>query len=236
MNLLSVSLLLFTVAWESQQKVPASAPPTRTFQIFLKGEAAGTEVVSESTDKDGNLVLRSEHEMLVSDGLEIKRVAFTTAAVLAKESLQPLHYRMQYTSGASHDSCEVKANGRQLTRILTRGSRTSETSTTITPGTVLLESNVYYLYEYLVRQYDAKKGGRQMFQAYLPPVGAEVPAALTRMQDSSLETPGGSVPVHNFRFEFVALANAVLSVDTAGRLVRFVNPTQEVEIRRKIDE
>ncbi|NWG13631.1 MAG: hypothetical protein HXY20_08865 [Acidobacteria bacterium] len=226
-------LILFSLMVGAGQ-VPSGAPSSaQTFEIFMKGEPVGTEVVTETTDKDGNIVSRSEHEMLVSDGLEVKRVAFNTELVLAKGSLQPIRYKLQYTSGQSHDSCEVTSNGKQLTRILLRGNRKSEASTPLVPGMVVLESNVYHLYEYLVRQYDRKKGGRQMFQAYLPPVGAEVPAALTRMEDSKLDLPGGPVPVANFRYEFVALLNGLLSVDASGRLVRLVSPGQELEVRRR---
>ncbi len=233
MSPLLTAVLLLSLTGGAGQDPSTPASNERTFEIFLRGQSVGTEVVTETTDKDGNIVSRSEHEMLVSDGLEVKRAAFTTELVLAKGSLQPARYRMQYTSGESHDSCEVTSNGRLLTRVLRRGSRTSEASTPLAPGMVVLESNVYHLYEYLVRQYDRKKGGRQIFQAYLPPVGAEVPAALTRIEDSSLEMPEGPVPVRNFRYEFVALSNGVLSVDGSGRLIRLANPAQELEVWRK---
>ena len=233
MTYLLMGLLLSFIAWTPMQRVPASSLGTQTFQIIIKGEAAGTEVVTESTDKDGNILLRSDHEMLLSDGLEVKRVAFSTESVFEAKSLQPLYYKLQYSSGDSHDSCEVKASGKELTRVLTRGNRTSETKTQILAGTVLLEPNVYYLYEFLVRQYDTKKGGRQLFQAYLPPVGAEVPAALTQLENSSIDAPGGAVTVRNFRYEFVALSGGVLSVDERGKLVRLSNPAQELEVLRK---
>ncbi len=229
MNPFLTAVLLLSMGGSGQDpSIPASN--ARTFEVFMRGQSVGTEVVTETTDKDGNIVSRSENEMLVSDGLEVKRAAFATELVLAKGSLQPIRYKMQYTSGESRDSCEVTSNGTVLTRILVRGSRRSETSTPLVPGMVVLESNVYYLYEYLVRQYDWKKGGRQIFQAYLPPVGAEVPAALTRIEDSSLEMPAGAVPVRNLRYEFVALSNGVLSVDRSGRLIRLANPGQELEV------
>ncbi len=233
MILFLAAFFLFASTGGSGQDQSAPASYAQTLEIFLKGESVGTETVTETTDKDGNIVSQSEHEMLVSDGLEVKRAAFATELVLAKGSLQPIRYRMQYTSGESRDSCEVTSSGKQLTRVLLRGNRKSETSTALVPGMVILESNVYHLFEYLVRQYDGKKGGRQMFQAYLPPVGAEVPAALTRLEDSSLEMPGGPVKARNYRYEFIALSNGILSVDESGRLVRLVNPGQDLEVWRK---
>jgi hypothetical protein len=215
-------------------QAPEGAPSyTQTYEVMLRGQPAGTETVSERTDKNGNLVSTSEHDILVSDGLETKRVAFTTELILAKGSQAPVRYEMRYTSGESHDSCLVTVAGNQLVRTLIRGSRKSEKAVPLQPSMVLLESNVYHLYEQLVRKYDAKRGGRQMFQAYLPPVGSDIPAALTLLSDEDVTTPAGVVRARNFKFEFVGLTNALLSVDKAGRLVRFYNPDQQLEVLRK---
>ncbi len=215
-------------------QVPASAPSYRqTYEVMLRGQPAGTEIVTERTDGNGNLVSSSEHDLLVSDGLETKRVAFTTELVLAKGSRTPIRYELRYTSGESHDSCVVTVAGNRLVRMLTRGSRKSETETPMQPSLVIVESNVYHLYEHLPSKYDGKKGGRQTFQAYLPPVGAAIPAALTLLGEDDIATPAGTVHVRNFKFEFVGLTNALLSVDMSGRLVRFANPEQELEVLRK---
>jgi len=215
-------------------QVSAAAPSyTQTYQVILRGQPAGTEIVSERTDKNGNLVSSSEHDILVSDGLETKRVAFTTELILAKGSRTPVRYEMRYTSGESHDSCLVTVAGNQLVRTLIRGSRKSETATPLQPAMVIVESNVYHLYEQLVRKYDAKKGGRQIFQAYLPPVGADIPSALTLLGEEDVATPAGMIRARNFKFEFVGLTNALLSVDKSGRLLRFFNPEQELEVLRK---
>jgi len=41
------------------------------------------------------------------------------------------------------------------------------------------------------------------------------------------------IRARNFKFEFVGLTNALLSVDKSGRLLRFFNPEQELEVLRK---
>ncbi len=231
--MVGVSAFWMFVLLQSAQ-APAGAPSyTQTYEVILRGQPAGTETVSERTDKNGNLVSSSEHDIQVSDGLETKRVAFTTELILAKGSRAPVRYEMQYSSGESHDSCLVTVAGNLLVRTLIRGSRKSETSTPMQPSMVLLESNVYHLYEQLVTKYDAKRGGRQIFQAYLPPVGSDIPAALTLLSDEDVTTPAGVVRARNFKFEFVGLTNALLSVDKAGRLVRFYNPDQQLEVIRK---
>lgn len=212
----------------------AAAPSyTQAYEVMLRGQPAGTEVVSERTDKKGNLVSSSEHEILVNDGLEVKRASFSTELVLAKGTGTPVRYELRYTSGESHDSCVVEVAGNQLVRTLVRGSRKSETATPLQPGMVILESNVYHLYEQIVRKYDAKKGGRQVFQAYLPPVGSDIPAALTLLGEEDIATPAGVIRTRKFNFEFVGLTNAILSVDKSGRLVRFLNPQQDLAVLRK---
>jgi hypothetical protein len=215
-------------------QAPVSAPSYKqTYEVLLRGQPAGTEVVTERTDRNGNLVSNSEHDLLVSDGLETKRVAFTTELVLAKGSRAPIRYELRYTSGEAHDSCVVTVAGNQLVRTLVRGSRKSETVAPMRPSLVMVESNVYHLYEQLPEKYDMKKGGRQTLQAYLPPVGAAIPAALTLLGEGDVPTPAGVIHVRNFKFEFVGLTNALLSVDMSGRLVRFANPEQELEVIRK---
>ena len=232
--MVGLSAFCMALLVQAAGQAPAGAPSyTQTYEVILRGEPAGTETVSERTEKNGNLVSTSEHEILVSDGLETKRVAFTTELVLAKGSQAPVRYELRYTSGESHDSCLVTVAGNQLVRTLVRGSRKSETATPLQPSMVILESNVYHLYEQLARRYDTKKGGRQIFQAYLPPVGSDIPAALTLLSEDDVTTPAGVIQARNFKFEFVGLTNALLSVDKSGRLVRFYNPDQQLEVLRK---
>jgi hypothetical protein len=231
-------MVLSSVVWMvlllQAGQAPAGPPTyTQAYEVILRGQPAGTEVVSERTDKDGNFVSTSEHDILVSDGLETKRVAFTTELVRAKRSQAPIRYEMRYTSGESHDSCVVTVAGSQLVRTLVRGSRKSEKAAPLEPSTVIVESNVYHLYEQLVQKYDAKKGGRQIFQAYLPPIGSGIPAALSLLGEEDVTTPSGTLHIRNFKFEFIGLTNALLSVDKSGRLVRFYNPEQELEVIRK---
>ncbi len=232
MSLLSFAARLVLLLFPALQ--PTSSPALRhAYEILLKGSVAGTEIVSETIDAGGNLVVSSEHEMLLSDGLETKRVAFTTALVLAKDSRALMSYKLQYLSGESRDSCTVTVRGDRIDRVLVRGNRRSDTSTALQPGTVLLEPNVYYLYGHLVARYDHGKGGRQLFQAYLPPVGADIPVALTWIQDDAIDGPGGPVTARRYRYEFVPLSEGLLWVDAAGRLFRLVNPAQELEVIRK---
>lgn len=114
--------LLFLAGTSGPPSVSDATPAySQTYVIFLKGSAAGSETITETTQKDGSLLAVSEHEILISDGLETKRMAFTTTMHLAKGNLAPLHYSYKYTSGASRDAYEVTVKDGQITRILNRG-------------------------------------------------------------------------------------------------------------------
>ncbi len=132
------------------------APYTQSYSIFIKGVLAGTEKVTEKTEPDGNLLAQSEHDILITDGLETKRMAFTTTMRLAKKSLEPIYYSYKYTSGEAHDFYEVNVKDGRMTRLLSRGGRTTEINVAYQPGEVILDFSVYHQYDYLVRQYDFK--------------------------------------------------------------------------------
>ncbi len=211
-----------------------SLPPySQTYAILIRGTVAGTEKVTEQLDKDGNLVSDSEHEIFVTDGLETNRMAFNTSMVSTRTNLTPIRYSCTYTSGPGHDSYEVTVKDGAITRILNRGGRSSEASGSMRPGMVIVDFNVYHQYENLVKQYDSKKKGRQTFQDFIPIIGNEIPVALTQLDNSNLDFGKVSVPVRNFRIEFVGILSGILSIDKSGRLVRLQVPTQDLEVVRK---
>ncbi len=80
---------------------------SQSYAIIIRGALAGNETVSEKRDVGGDLISTSEHEMLVSDGLETKRMTFATRMVLSKKTGIPSAYSYWYTSGNTGDSYEV---------------------------------------------------------------------------------------------------------------------------------
>lgn len=214
----------------------ASAQATsysQAYSILMKGALAGSEVVTERIDQQGNTVASSEHEIFITDGLDTKRMAFTTNMVLAKGTFSPIQYKFQYTSGELHDSCEVNVKGGEITRILNRGGRSSEISTRAKAGFVILDFSVYYQYDWIVRKYDLKKGGQQSFANFIPLIGSEISLTLTLLPDSNLNYGKTVIPVRNFRVEFVGLWTGTLSADKNNRLVRLIIPAQDLEVIRK---
>ncbi len=211
----------------------SSLPYSQIYAILIKGTMAGTEKVAERIDTDGNLVSDSEHEIFVTDGLETNRMAFNTSMVSTRTNLTPIRYSCTYTSGPNRDSYEVTVKDGAITRILNRGGRSSEAIGSMRPGVVIVDFNVYHQYERLVTQYDPKKKGRQTFQDFIPIIGNEISVALTQLDNSNLEFGKVSIPVRNFRIEFVGILSGILSIDKGGRLVRLQVPTQDLEVVRK---
>ena len=76
------------------------------------------------------------------------------------------------------------------------------------PNTVILDFNVYHQYDYLVRRYDAAKGGRQLFSDFVPLIGNDIPLAVTSIGEAELKFEKGSMAVSNYRVEFVGIAAA----------------------------
>jgi hypothetical protein len=228
--LLCVGWLLVTMA---SAESPAASTYSESYAILIKGAVAGHETVTEKPDTNGDTVSTSDHEMLVTDGLETKSMKFSTRMVLSKSTGIPSAYSYWYTAGGTGDSFEVTINNLQITRVLNRGGRTSEAVVPLAPDMVFLDFNVYHQYDYLVRKYDLKKGGRQTFADFIPVIANDIPVALTYLGDSKLELKTGSLQVRNFRVEFVGIWGGTLTVNKEGRLVRLVIPSQDLEVVRR---
>lgn len=179
------------------------------------------------------MVSTSESEIFINDGLETKRMAFVTRMVLSKRNMGPISYSLKYTSGESKDWYEVTVKASQATRVLGRGGRASELTTMLQPDAVILDFSVYHQYDYLVRKYDFKRGGRQSFHNFIPIIAAEIPMALTQVENSNLQHVKGTIPVRNFKIDFVGIWAGNFSVDKDGRLVRLTIREQDLEIVRK---
>jgi hypothetical protein len=210
----------------------SSAPYSQSYSIFIRGENAGSEVVTEKIDADGNILATSEHELIINDGLEKKRTAYATRMVLKKSDYTPISYSYRYVSGNSRDSYEVIIKDGQISRTLIKGGQHHETKAPFTSDMVILDFNVYHQYDYLLRKYSSKKGGRQTFSNFLPVIGNDIPIALSFLGNAKVETQQEPIAIRNFRIEFVGIWSGTLSVDKEGRLIQLSIPAQDLEVRR----
>jgi hypothetical protein len=203
---------------------------SQAYAILINGVVVGNERVVEKINEAGQLVATSDHDIMITDGLVTKRMVFSTKMVFSKNSYDPVSYNYEYKEGNTGDYYEVLINGGQITRSLRKGGRSNEITAPFMPGMVILDYNVYHQYDYLVRKYNKKKGGKQSFADFLPIIGLDIPVALTFLGDSSIEFEKKSIPVKNFRIEFVGVGT--LSVDKDERLVRLQIPSQDINVIR----
>jgi len=206
---------------------------SQSYVILIKGQVAGSEEVEERTGAGNTLISSSDHDILVADGLETKRMTFSTKMVLAEGGKTPVSYSCRYTSGNTGDFYEVVVDDDEIRRTLSRGGNSTETSIPLEKNSVIVDINVYHLYDHLARQYDFRKRGRQMFAGFIPIVGNDIPVALTHLGDEKLELRGETLELKNFRIEFIGIGNGTFWVDGDNRLVRLLLPTQDLEVLRK---
>jgi len=205
---------------------------SQIYVIFINGDRAGKETVTEKIDDNGDRVALSDNEIYLVEGLKTNRMAFSTRMVLDDRLLKPKSYEYKYDTGTTGDSCNVVIRGTEITRTLNRGGATSTVTSKFLPDMVILDFNVYHQYDYLVRKYDSKKGGRQLFSDFIPLIGNDIPIALTFLGDSDLSYGNESIPVKNYKIEFVGLRSGTVTTDRNGRLVRLMMPDQNLEVVR----
>jgi hypothetical protein len=203
---------------------------SQSYTILIKGDVAGHEKVLEKLNDSGQLVSTSEHELIITDGLIAKSMVFSTKMVFSKDRLDPVSYSYNY-EGATGDYCEITIKEGQITRVLHKGGQTSEVTAPFRPGMVILDFNVYHQYDYLIRKYDRKKGGKQSFADFIPVIGNDIAMIVTFAGDSIFKCSKGTLPVKKYGVEFIGYSGQIL-VDSDGRLVQLQIPGQDLEVLR----
>lgn len=223
--------LVFTIVTSADDTTPYYS---QSYVILIKGAEAGTETVTEKRNEKGELVSSSGHEIFVTDGLEVKRMAFTTTMVFEKDTKTPVSLALQYITGSgSGDSYDVRIKDGQITRLLNKRGQIVESTVPFQPNMLIFDNSAYHQYDYLVQHYDMKKGGRQQFQYFVPVIANDIPLALTFLGDDDIDFKNGKIPVKNFKIEFVGIWGGTFAVDRDNRLVRLVVPAQNLEVLRK---
>ena len=211
-------------------------PYQQSYSILINNETAGTETVIEKKDGSGKVISTSEHDILVTDGLVMNRMRFSTRTVFPKGSLIPETYVNQYRNDQADnfgDSYDVTVSNGQITRVLTRNGQSTTAATALSSDMVIVDFNVYHQYENLIRRYDRKKGGMQQFADFIPVIGNDIPLKVTFLGNEMLQFDQKNIEVSNFRVEFVGIQTVTLAVDKDDRLVVLENPMQDIKVIRK---
>ena len=86
MNAMRILLLLCLCMLSAGSGIAGEDSYEQSYAILIKGAVAGTESVTERIAENGDLIAVSEHDMLITDGIETKRMAFATRMVLQKDA------------------------------------------------------------------------------------------------------------------------------------------------------
>ena len=214
----------------------ADEPYTRSYVILINNETSGTETVTEEKDRSGAVISRSEHELLLDDGLTRNRLVFSTEMVLSKGGKDIRTYASQYKTGqmgALGDSYDVSIKNGEITRVLIRSGQYSAVTAPFTQNMVIVDFNVYHHYEYLLRRYDLRKKGTQVFANFIPLIGNDIPLKVTWLGDLIMRFDKKNIETRKFQVEFADIQATTLFVDKSNRLVVLENPAQGLKVIRK---
>ena len=230
----AIGVLFF--AFSALTLTAADEPYTQTFVIMIENENSGTETVTEEKDRSGAIIYTSEHELLVNDSQTKNRMAFSTRMVFSRGAKNLQTYTCWYKTGQngnSGDSYDVSVKDGRITRVLTRNGQSVEITASFTQNMVVVDFNVYYQYEYLIRRYDRKKKGTQVFDNFIPVIGNDIPMKVTFIGDETLSFDEMNIETSRFRVESADIHTATLFVDKNNRLVVLENPSQGLRVIRK---
>lgn len=215
----------------------AAEQGTQSFVILINGKNAGTETVIKGKDESGNVVYNSEHELVVDDGLSINRTVFSTKMVLSKDAKDIKTYDCRYKTsltGDFGDSYDVSIKNGVITRVLTHNGQSINATAPHTQNTVIVDFDVYHHYEYLIRRYDRKKKGTQIFEDFIPVIGNVIPLKVTWIGDEKVRFYEKTVvEVSKFTIEFAGIHTVTVLVDKSGSLSVLENPAQNLKVIRK---
>jgi alpha-beta hydrolase superfamily lysophospholipase len=160
--------------------------------MFVGGRVVSTETWTIVSEPDGGL--RAEAEITISGSKQ------KTTTLLAKNRWVSFLAQSGETKliSAAFDGSGVKL------QIAGQAERQLPTK-----STVISENAVWHHFIFLLNQYDAQKGGRQKFSAFLPSQATDFDVQVERTGTPVFEIEGNQIATERYRF----VANSWLSLD-----------------------
>jgi hypothetical protein len=199
------------------------APDKGNFRILANGQQVGKEEF-EINPGGGGWVAKGTSEIQTADG-----VTHVSGTLQLHADGTPVNYEWS-TEGAKKASATVGFSGPTATiELRTEGRRPfTQQFTFNSPQIAVLDNNLYYQYAILARLYDEDKKGPQTFSVLVPQ--EMTPGSVTVESLGDQPSGGGK------KLEELTVKTEDLEVDLfldAGRLVRIVAPSNNVEIVRQ---
>ena len=211
-NLLAIALLLAPAVLQAQRD-------RGTFQILSAGREIGTESFEITSSSEG---LKAQGTLqIVGDG----GVRMTENAILLiRRGYEPASYERIQKSPRKASVTLAFKDGKASAQYKTPEDTRDVEFQKLPKNVVILDTNFFHHYTFLVAQYDFLKSGRQEMTALIPQEAS--PGAVT------LEYAGADQGLRKLVARTDELEIEIWS-DDAGRVMRLAVPAARVEVVRK---
>lgn len=193
-NVLAAVVLVALAASAAQDVRAQARQTTGTYTMYLGEQAAGTESYVMTVEASG--ARRSEAEVAFGPNR-------SKAVTVVGADGRPLSFKFE-VGGATVLAAKFGAGVAKVTT--TPGDAPREVKT---GADVIVENAVWHHFIYLLARYDAARGGRQSFVAFLPSQATEFSVELERVGSETHTVAGSQITVEHFR----ALAAGGLGVE-----------------------
>jgi uncharacterized protein len=194
----------------------SAAEAAGTYATSLGGQSLGAESYSVKVNADGSR--RTEAEVSFA-GMKFKAVS-----VFGPDN-RPLSFETEL-NGAKALSEEFTASG-----VKVRAAGQPEREVAGRPR-ALLENGVWHHFVFLLAQYDAARGGRQSFEAFLPSQALAFNVALERVASPSFDVKGRRVVTEHWRAATDLGLEFEIWADAARTPLVISVPSQRVKVVR----
>ncbi len=232
---LAITLLSMAAMLAAQGQAPKAAPASRqpspeqvtegaardrgTFHILSNGREIGTESFEIGPASDG---VRATAVLQIS--VEGTGRMSETATLLLRRGNEPATYeRLQKSpkrASATVSFGPTKANAQY--KMPEEGTRDMEF--VVPKNVVVLDTNFFHHYTFLVGQYDFLKGGAQQFQVLIP---QEASPGVVRLEFIGADQSWRKLVARTDELEIEIWA------DDSGRVMKLAVPAAKVEVVRK---
>lgn len=219
---------MLSAASATAQQASSPATGDAVFNIFLRGTQIGREQVNVATAPSGWII--------TSSGASQAPLDFTIARFEVKYSSDWQPLEMTLDARLRNATALVKSSFSLTTAIneVTQNSKTASKEDQTSARTIVIPNNVFGAYEALAARLWTVAANTEL-PVYVVPQ-AEVKMKIRSVADQSLTGPGGALQTRRFEVTFQnpdRPINAVITVDSHLRLVRFELPDVGLQVVRE---
>ncbi|MBI4483683.1 MAG: hypothetical protein HY652_12440, partial [Acidobacteria bacterium] len=199
--------------------------------IYVKGKQAGTEQYTIQRKPD-QWVARAQSELTIPQGNTTVHFTFEPLLVLNARDLSPLRYDLTYTVNSATNKLSARFQKQEVSDDAFLAGRRLHRRSELHEDVVVLENSIYHQYELVVRKYNRRRGGEQIFYNYVPIIAREIKLSVQHRGKVRVEGSGGSLDGEHFVLDVGGILAVTVVVDSKGNLLRISIPEQQVEVVR----